>query len=486
MFDGRFIRMCMALTLALFYSYLSNAYVNPNLDLPMIAVKSAAMFFNIAFLAAMACASAVKPSLFRFDGLLIAALSFDALGALCSIVPAASPALAFFGCLLTQAAWMICIVATGVSLVSLNEKTAAACIAIAFLAGAALRQIFIAVLPSNAGALIYLLAPALALALIAPDARPALSQLAAGEPYYQASLTNPRSFLPFTHQLFICLFLFRIAPGFALNIGDGAGVYQNAPLALIPFALIAAGILAKNRFARTDSLFIWASLFVVAGFLLAPLTLAEARPVMLTFLVAGAGIFEVFTWIILSTIARNAPAESVAAFAWGIALVNAGTIAGSGVAYAIDAFQGNQNVLVLVSATIVFLFVCYAFVALRRFSFEDSIGNVEPTPTPLIEKNAGKDDTCPSAQGEGAMTNATDEALGAIVKKCHLTEREADIAALLAQGRNARYIQDLLCVSYNTVRSHIKHIYSKMNVHSQQELISAFESELKQTTKAKQ
>lgn len=484
MLNGRFIRICVALTLALFYSYLSNAYVNPNLDLPMIAVKSAAMLFNIVLLVAMACISAIKPSLFRFDGLLIAALSFDALGALCSIAPAASSEVVFFGCLLTQVAWMICIVTTGVSLVSFNEKTAAACIAIAFFAGAALRQIFIAMLPSSVGALIYLLAPALALALIAPDTKPALSQLAAGEPYYQASLTNPRSFLPFTHQLFICLFLFRIAPGFALNIGEGAGVYQNAPLALIPFALITVGILVKNRFARTDALFIWASLFVVAGFLLVPLTFAEARSITLTFLVVGAGIFEIFTWIVLSTIARNAPAESVAAFAWGIALVDAGTIAGSGVAYTVDTFQGDQNVLVLVSATIVFLFVCYAFVALRQFSFERSIENVGPAP--LINEGGADCDDSSDAQDEATTTSAIDEVLGSIVKKCRLTEREADIAGLLAQGRNARYIQDLLCVSYNTVRSHIKHIYSKMDVHSQQELISAFESEMEQTAKAKQ
>ena len=46
---------------------------------------------------------------------------------------------------------------------------------------------------------------------------------------------------------------------------------------------------------------------------------------------------------------------------------------------------------------------------------------------------------------------------------------------LLARGRNAGYIQDTLFISYNTVTTHRKHIYQKMGIHSQQELLDLIE-----------
>lgn len=57
-----------------------------------------------------------------------------------------------------------------------------------------------------------------------------------------------------------------------------------------------------------------------------------------------------------------------------------------------------------------------------------------------------------------------------------LTEREREIFAMLARGRNARFIMEEFVLSRNTVKSHIKHIYAKLGVHSQQELIDLVES----------
>lgn len=52
-----------------------------------------------------------------------------------------------------------------------------------------------------------------------------------------------------------------------------------------------------------------------------------------------------------------------------------------------------------------------------------------------------------------------------------LTPREAEILALVALGRSAKYISEELMVSYNTTRTHVRHIYEKLNIHSKQELI---------------
>lgn len=52
-----------------------------------------------------------------------------------------------------------------------------------------------------------------------------------------------------------------------------------------------------------------------------------------------------------------------------------------------------------------------------------------------------------------------------------LTSREMDVLSLLIAGRNGPYISEHLFVSENTVKSHIRHIYTKLNVHNRQELL---------------
>ena len=56
-----------------------------------------------------------------------------------------------------------------------------------------------------------------------------------------------------------------------------------------------------------------------------------------------------------------------------------------------------------------------------------------------------------------------------------LSNRETEIFLLLAQGRSRPYIRDSLYLSKNTVATHIRHIYEKLGIHSQQELIDLVE-----------
>lgn len=57
-----------------------------------------------------------------------------------------------------------------------------------------------------------------------------------------------------------------------------------------------------------------------------------------------------------------------------------------------------------------------------------------------------------------------------------LTARETDVFDRLACGRDIAFIESDLCISRNTAKMHIRHVYQKTGVHSKQELIDLAQS----------
>jgi DNA-binding NarL/FixJ family response regulator len=53
-----------------------------------------------------------------------------------------------------------------------------------------------------------------------------------------------------------------------------------------------------------------------------------------------------------------------------------------------------------------------------------------------------------------------------------LSQREQEILTLLSKGRSIKLIATDLSISIDTVRTHIKNIYEKLQVHSQAEAVS--------------
>ena len=58
-----------------------------------------------------------------------------------------------------------------------------------------------------------------------------------------------------------------------------------------------------------------------------------------------------------------------------------------------------------------------------------------------------------------------------------LTRRERDVLFLYAAGRDTPSICERLCISENTVRTHLRGIYRKMGIHSKQELFDLLEAQ---------
>ena len=90
-----------------------------------------------------------------------------------------------------------------------------------------------------------------------------------------------------------------------------------------------------------------------------------------------------------------------------------------------------------------------------------------PAQEATIQQEDAGDDT---SQAESAlsqsevMANLTAERFG-------LSPREADVLRLLVAGESTAKIQDMLCIAPGTFNYHMHNIYSKLGVHSRQELL---------------
>lgn len=76
-----------------------------------------------------------------------------------------------------------------------------------------------------------------------------------------------------------------------------------------------------------------------------------------------------------------------------------------------------------------------------------------------------------ASPAEGSAQQREAARCAALRERYGLSEREVEIVQLLAEGRTRPYIREKLFISNNTVATHIKHIYRKLDVHSKEELI---------------
>lgn len=87
-----------------------------------------------------------------------------------------------------------------------------------------------------------------------------------------------------------------------------------------------------------------------------------------------------------------------------------------------------------------------------------------------------------SPPGEADVTRAADspsyaarfEQVAMTTGRAPLTAREVEVAMLTLSGFSTRAIAEKLSISFETVRAHKKHIYTKLNVNSQSELFALF------------
>lgn len=123
---------------------------------------------------------------------------------------------------------------------------------------------------------------------------------------------------------------------------------------------------------------------------------------------------------------------------------------------------------------------------------EDVSGGDAPGSAALGDGPAADGSVAADGRGGGAFGEGASEALDAaeavwrlhaarcdsLAARYGLSPRERDVLYLLARGRSIDYIAQDLSISFNTAKSHIRHIYVKADIHSRQELLDLMDSEI--------
>lgn len=134
--------------------------------------------------------------------------------------------------------------------------------------------------------------------------------------------------------------------------------------------------------------------------------------------------------------------------------------------------NGMDAIGILIVSVIILYVLALAAISSGLFFRQAAKSGGVMEPAKLSEGGGGGDD--PVRRVVISVANVTeDELRGNPVyrAKYKLTDREIDAAVLLLAGYNAADIAKILTISVNTVKTHLKNLYAKMDVHNRRELV---------------
>ena len=260
-------------------------------------------------------------------------------------------------------------------------------------------------------------------------------------------------------------------------------------------ALVLLGSTAAAREVSIETLYKPTAFVCIVGFALMPLS---GTDIALPFSVVSAGytLFEILMWVILSEVASRFQFTSVQVFGYGrTPVLLVGVIAGTLIANMLLSLGVGPQLFSAVAAVAV---ISITFLRTYVLTSADIA---------VFGQNLGEetDEVLPGATGDGAVSREDTRSLsGGAAKRAHgqrtetpagqapqkvpfqrkcaiigdyygLTPREVDVFRLIAAGRNSTRIQEELSISAGTVNTHSHHVFQKLDVHSQQEVIDLFQ-----------
>lgn len=189
-----------------------------------------------------------------------------------------------------------------------------------------------------------------------------------------------------------------------------------------------------------------------AGFLLLPIIWNAAGGIVNSLAQLGSMVAGIILWCMLAETSQDTKLPPSLLFAFALALTNLAQLLGTSIGF-VNADTLQQGDIVLTTVALVAVYLLF-MVALFLFKDKSLKGEEGLTHDSAIHSEQHLSERCE-----------------AIAEDHQFTSRESEIFLLLARGYTIPVISEKLYVSENTVKSHVKSIYQKLDVHVRSELI---------------
>ena len=73
------------------------------------------------------------------------------------------------------------------------------------------------------------------------------------------------------------------------------------------------------------------------------------------------------------------------------------------------------------------------------------------------------------------LKRSLEDRIDSVASRYSFSAREREVFELWVTGHDAQYIQDELVISRSTVKTHVRHLYEKCDVHSRSDLMRVLE-----------
>lgn len=292
-----------------------------------------------------------------------------------------------------------------------------------------------------------------------------------------APTTSMAEALSRTKRAVASTFAFSLICGFVIELDIVNNLqYAQTDLAglfgiLAAVAMLAVLLVVKPKKANIDYISPIAALGLVTILLYRSLDFADgyaAGALMTTFLMA----FYVLLWLMFISEAyeRKLPAFFLLGLALGVARLSVAL--GRFIAQTLSQQMGiDPQVALACSVWLLVATLSLMFWSYLRYASKQHAPRPEDAPEETVAVAAAFEKAGPGVEDTGPVKLAVDDTFTQLKRSFGLSNRECEVIEEFAAGRSARHIADAFTLSEHTVKTHLRHAYAKMDVHSRQELL---------------
>lgn len=342
---------------------------------------------------------------------------------------------------------------------STDEVTRALLLAIALVAAAKCVTTF---LPETATMALMLALPFLSMGMLAVRLRYAGDERLAEQWFSRASLP---SFGRIVVAMAVFFFIWSILN---MTLKHGTGHYSFGTSASPLYTLLSQTILFAFcaftcwwvfvRRRRLDITVVWRFTYVLMALALFMLVAFGMAQFIQAFTGAAVVVAKMFLWLGLANVAHHGSFKPFMVFCPGMLLYSLPDWLGRSAA----SFLGLESLNPAIAS-----FMLVVTVVMVAFFLPSRSPDVQ-----LLLSDLNGDGHRAIGEGDGI-----DERCRAVGERCGLSPREIEIMQYLCKGRSRPYIAETLYLSENTVRTHSRRIYGKLDVHNKQELLDLVRGE---------